>query len=120
MSVLDKLVDGNIKKNDALRRAFLPAGTRCFLLSGDGQTKPFEIKTELVAGWNLKYSDFRGFFRLYYATHDANFERKMKSVGYVAVGGNVYQIRDGDTVPGPVWKIACDIVGGKKFVPPTI
>lgn len=122
MNAKAAIVKALIKKYDGLRKTFFAEDVVCYLLAGDGETDDFKIKAQLAAGWYLKYSEFRGGFQLYYATVNDNFGKTLKGAGYVAIGGDVYQIEQGDTVKAQenrqYWTIACTSIGGKSFTPP--
>lgn len=121
MSILDKIIDGQIKKFNALRKVFFPADTRCFVLKYEGVTIGYISLKELTTGWNLKYSEFRGYFRLSFATHDQAFRNIIGVATHVAVDGDIYEIEQGENVPPkgtkPYWKIAARYIGGKKYIP---
>lgn len=124
MSDFEENIEDYAEAFDDIREEFFAEGTTCFLLSGDGETEEFKVKRQLLAGWYLKYSEYRGFFKLRHATNDQTFQKKLKTSGYVAINGDVYKILEGDTVPPqgnkPFWQIACEFVGGKKFIPPSV
>lgn len=72
--------------NDALRLAFLPNGSRCFLLKrGKDSGKKFE-SFELVSGWMVEFSEFRTQFKLLYSTNDAAFNDEIYTSSFIAYG----------------------------------
>lgn len=122
MSILDEIIAAKKLEFDALRGVFFPADITCHLLQLDGENAAFTSKLELVAGWYLEYSNFRGRFELFYAESETNFKEKLKLSSHVAVGGEVYSIDRGETVPPqgeePFWRLACTRTGEPKFEPP--
>lgn len=87
--IFNQIAGGLITLNDSLRAAFQPNGVRCFLIKdgrGSGEGKRWTIVKELTGGWLIEFSEYRGQFKLLYATLDAGFNDEIAQSSYLAYG----------------------------------
>lgn len=76
-----------IQLNDSLRRAFLPTGSRCFLLKRvQSSGTRFIVVQELTSGWFIEFNEYRGQFKLLYATLDTAAGDKIAQTSFIAYG----------------------------------
>jgi hypothetical protein len=114
------------KRNDALRKAFAPDGTRCFLLIRKAHAEGFDKLEELCSGFAAEYGnrDIREDIYLDYATTDTTFRDTWARATHIGYGVpdellqvHVYEIvrddfglqRDGTAPDGlaPTYKAFC-------------
>jgi len=117
--------------NNALRSAFLPTGSRCFLLKPGKHTGLKYESFELVSGWNIEFSEYRQQFKLLYATNDPAFNDEIFTSSFIAYGVadadgeiEVFSIHPDkkDIVPptgtNSQWKVYVDKVPKQRFLIP--
>lgn len=114
--------------NSALVAAFLPSGSRCFLLKRGINSGSLSSVAELTSGWFVEFSEYRGQFKLLYATTDPQFADTIAQTSFIAYGVpdsdnemDVFQIDDAqrDIVPpagtNPNWKVYVGKVPNERF-----
>lgn len=91
MTVRDRIIKGQIRKFDALRKKLGREGSRCFLLSKENlQTSEYGILSELTSGYYFYFSTYFNFFNLKYATLDDEFSKLSNIVSHIALDKVIY------------------------------
>ncbi len=85
--IFKQIAGGLITLNDSLRAAFLPTGSRCFLLKrAEFSGTRWTVVKELTNGWFVEFSEFRGQFKLLYATASPGFADEIAQTSFIACG----------------------------------
>lgn len=128
--ILAQFTTGMATLNNALRQAFLPTGSRLFLLSqaADSGLK-WTVIAELTSGWIVEFSEYRQQFKLLYAATDSGFADLIVKTSFIAYGVpdadsalEVFSIdpERRDIIPptgtNAQWKVYVDKVPAKRFL----
>lgn len=126
--IFNQIAGGMSELNSALTSAFLPTGSRCFLLKRSLNSGKFTIVSELVSGWFLEFSEYRGQFKLLMATSDNSFADLISQTSFIGYGVpdldsqiEVFQIMEAnrDIIPpvgtNPNWKVYCEKLPNERF-----
>lgn len=128
--IFNQIAGGLISLHDSLRAAFLPTGSRLFLLKAAANSGVrWAVVKELTGGWFIEFSEYRGQFKLLYATlHTAAFADEIAQTTFIAYGApdqqqelEVFSIdpERRDIIPptgtNPLWKVYVDKEPTKRF-----
>ena len=118
-AIFNQIAGGMIALNDSLREAFLPSGARLFLIKPETNSGiRWTLVKELTTGWFIEFSEYRGLFKLLYATLDPGFTDELAQASFIAYGvpNDAFQVEvfsidpeRRDIVPpvgtSPFWKV---------------
>lgn len=115
MATLDRIIEGQKRKFDALRKVFFPEGATLEILEVDAGENDFNVLLTIETGWYLEFKEYRNQFKLQIAGQTDALAAAIKGGSHVRTCGELYAIEQADTVPPmgtePVWKLYC----GKGF-----
>ena len=132
-AIFNQIAGGLITLNDSLRAAFLPDGVKCFLIKrAEFSGTRWTVVKELNGGWFIEFNEYRGQFKLLYATRSAGFSDEIAQTSFIACGVpnangemDVFSIdpERRDIIPptgtNAQWKIYVDKAVGERFTPPS-
>jgi hypothetical protein len=101
---------------DIERKLLFPSDATCKMLKPDGDTINYSVVELIPKGWICRFSEYRQRFVLEIATLLPDFRTNVvEKTTHVALGKDVFQIEDGDTIP-PIgdqfsWKFFCKQTG---------
>src|SRR5687767_824183 len=84
--IFNQIAGGMLELNSALTSAFLPSGARCFLLKRGLNSGKLVVVKELTSGWFMEFSEYRGQFKLLYATLDPLFSNEIAQTAFIGYG----------------------------------
>lgn len=131
-AIFNQIAGGLITLNDSLRAAFLPDDSACFLIKrAEFSGTRWTVVKELTRGWFIEFSEYRGQFKLLYATLDADFTDEIAQTSFIAYGApgadgeiDVFSIDPDkrDIIPptgtNSQWKIYVDKAPLERFLIP--
>lgn len=86
MSELADITEAKIDEFDALREIFFDEAARCYLIKRGEHTEKLTVVKELIGGWYIEWSEYRGMMKFSYATLDASFADEIAQASFVAYG----------------------------------